>query len=139
VKYTGVKTAILGGGLTGLTLARFLCEAGEEVVVLEAESTVGGLCRSRSVNGFCFDTGGSHIIFSRDREVLAFMLEVLGGNREDRKRNTKIFYKDRLVKYPFENGLSELPKEDSISVSRSSSDPYCRREENSGGLLCRLD
>jgi protoporphyrinogen oxidase len=112
VKYTGVKTAILGGGLTGLTLARFLHEAGEEVVVLEAEPSIGGLCRSRSINGFCFDTGGSHIIFSRDREVLAFMLEVLGGNREDRKRNTKIFYKDRLVKYPFENGLAELPKED---------------------------
>ena len=29
-----------------------------------------------------------------------------------RKRNTKIFYKDRFVKYPFENGLSGLPAED---------------------------
>jgi protoporphyrinogen oxidase len=110
--YTGVKTAILGGGLTGLTLARFLWEKGGEVEVLEAESSIGGLCRSRTANGFCFDTGGSHIIFSRDREVLAFMVEVLGKNRENRKRNTKIFYKGRLVKYPFENGLSELPKDD---------------------------
>jgi protoporphyrinogen oxidase len=110
--YTGVKTAILGGGLTGLTLARFLREKDEEVIVLEAESTIGGLCRSRAEDGFCFDTGGSHIIFSRDREVLTFLLDMLGENRDDRKRNTKIFYKDRLVKYPFENGLSELPKED---------------------------
>jgi protoporphyrinogen oxidase len=110
--YTGVKTAILGGGLTGLTLARFLFGRGEEGVVLESDSTIGGLCRSRTENGFCFDTGGSHIIFSRDQEVLAFMLEVLSKNRENRKRNTKIFYKDRLVKYPFENGLSELPKND---------------------------
>jgi protoporphyrinogen oxidase len=110
--YTGVKTAILGGGLTGLTLARFLQEKGEEVVVFEAESTIGGLCRSRTEKGFSFDTGGSHIIFSRDREVLSFMLEVLGENREDRKRNTKIFYKGRLLKYPFENGLSDLPKDD---------------------------
>jgi len=107
-----VKTAILGGGLSGLTLARFLHERGEEIVVLEAEPAVGGLCRSRQEEGFCFDTGGSHIIFSRDEEVLGFMLSVLGDNRAVRKRNTRIFYKDRFVKYPFENGLSALPKED---------------------------
>lgn len=107
-----MKTAILGGGLSGLTLARFLHERGEEIVVLEAEPEVGGLCRSRREGGFCFDTGGSHIIFSRDEEVLGFMLSVLGENRAVRKRNTRIFYKDRFVKYPFENGLSELPKED---------------------------
>ncbi|HNY89856.1 MAG TPA: NAD(P)-binding protein, partial [Methanoregulaceae archaeon] len=107
-----MKTAILGGGLSGLTLARFLHERGEEIVVLEAEPEVGGLCRSRREGGFCFDTGGSHIIFSRDEEVLGFMLSVLEGNRAVRKRNTRIFYKDRFVKYPFENGLSALPKED---------------------------
>jgi len=107
-----VKTAILGGGLSGLTLARFLHERGEDLVVLEAEPAFGGLCRSRREGGFCFDSGGSHIIFSRDEEVLGFMLSVLGENRAVRKRNTRIFYKDRFVKYPFENGLSELPKED---------------------------
>ncbi|HNB03267.1 MAG TPA: FAD-dependent oxidoreductase [Methanoregulaceae archaeon] len=107
-----MKTAILGGGLSGLTLARFLHERGEDLVVLEAEPAFGGLCRSRREGGFCFDSGGSHIIFSRDEEVLGFMLSVLGENRAVRKRNTRIFYKDRFVKYPFENGLSELPKED---------------------------
>ena len=107
-----MKTAILGGGLSGLTLARFLHERGEDLVVLEAEPAFGGLCRSRREGGFCFDSGGSHIIFSRDEEVLGFMLSVLGENRAVRKRNTRIFYKDRFVKYPFENGLSALPKED---------------------------
>ncbi|HUK93394.1 MAG TPA: FAD-dependent oxidoreductase, partial [Methanomicrobiales archaeon] len=42
----------------------------------------------------------------------AFMHRVLGENREVRDRNTKIFYKGRYVKYPFENGLSDLPRED---------------------------
>jgi protoporphyrinogen oxidase len=109
---TAVKTAILGGGLSGLTLAHIMAGRGEDVLVLEAEEAIGGLCRSRTGDGFCFDTGGSHIIFSRDSEVLGFMLSVLGENRAERKRNTKIFYKDRFVKYPFENGLSELPRED---------------------------
>jgi protoporphyrinogen oxidase len=40
------------------------------------------------------------------------MHRVLGENREVRERRTKVFYKGRYVKYPFENGLSDLPKED---------------------------
>jgi protoporphyrinogen oxidase len=107
-----VKTVILGGGLSGLTLARLMQEQGEDVTVLEAEPEYGGLCRSRTDQGFTFDTGGSHIIFSRDDEVLAFMRRMIAGNEQRNNRTTKIFYKQRLVKYPFENGLSDLPQED---------------------------
>ncbi|HON40057.1 MAG TPA: NAD(P)-binding protein, partial [Methanoculleus sp.] len=61
-----MKSAILGGGLTGMTLARLLHERGGRVIVLEGNDKVGGLCRSRTEAGFTFDIGGSHIIFSRD-------------------------------------------------------------------------
>ena len=104
--------AILGGGLSGLALARLLHEKGNDVVVLEAEAAYGGLCRSKSEEGFTFDIGGSHIIFSRDTEVLAFMRQMIAENEQRNDRNTKIFYKDQYVKYPFENGLSDLPLED---------------------------
>ncbi len=107
-----MKTAILGGGLTGITLARLLNEKGDEVFVLERELRYGGLCRSICYSGFTFDIGGSHIIFSRDAEVLDFMRNVLGGNNRKNTRNTKIFYGGRYIKYPFENGLSGLPRDD---------------------------
>lgn len=107
-----MKTAILGGGLTGITLAHLLSENGEEVVVLEKESNYGGLCRSKTEDGFTFDIGGSHIIFSRDKDVNDYMCDVLKDNKDKRNRNTKIFYKDCYVKYPFENGLYQLPQED---------------------------
>lgn len=102
---------ILGGGLTGLTLARHLKE---ESVVLEALPETGGLCRSITDKGFTFDVGGSHIIFSKDAEVLDFMTGVLGPNVVKSRRNTKILYKGRRVKYPFENGLSDLPLKDNL-------------------------
>ena len=99
------EVGILGGGLTGLTLCSLL-ENGE---ILERESECGGLCRSISEDGFTFDCGGSHIIFSRDRNALNFMLSKLKDNVVKCRRNTKIIYKGRLVKYPFENGLADLP------------------------------
>ncbi len=112
-----MTTAILGGGLSGLTLARLLHEKGEEIIVLEAEPQYGGLCRSRTREGFTFDTGGSHIIFSRDAEVLAFMRRMIEGNEQRNIRNTKIFYKGLHVKYPFENGLNELRRRTGLPAS----------------------
>ena len=84
--------AILGGGLSGLSLARLLHETGNDVVVLEAEPEYGGLCRSKTEQGFTFDIGGSHIIFSRDTEVLAFMRRMIERNEQRNDRKTKIFY-----------------------------------------------
>jgi protoporphyrinogen oxidase len=40
------------------------------------------------------------------------MRQMITGNEQQNNRNTKIFYKGRYVKYPFENGLSELPEDD---------------------------
>ena len=107
-----MTTVILGGGLSGLTLARLLKEKGQDVIGPEAEQDYGGLCRSTTEQGFTFDRGGSHIIFSRDTEVLEFMRRMIAGNEQRNNRNTRIFYKQQYVKYPFENGLSDLPPED---------------------------
>ncbi|MHC1626216.1 MAG: protoporphyrinogen/coproporphyrinogen oxidase [Methanoculleaceae archaeon] len=104
--------AVLGGGLAGVTIGRLLSERGVDLVVLEKEREIGGLCRSFTSRGFTFDRGGSHIIFSRDSGVLRFMRECLGANQDERDRNTKILFKGRFVKYPFENGLGDLPPED---------------------------
>ena len=107
-----MKIGILGGGLTGITLGYFLnCD---DIEILEKNMETGGLCRSLQDEGFTFDYGGSHIIFSRDKEVLSFMLAVLGDNKVQRRRNTKILFKGNYVKYPFENGLNDLPKEDNF-------------------------
>ena len=53
-----------------------------------------------------------HIIFSRHRETVDYMLSLLGGNVHRARRNNKIFYRGRYVKYPFENGLFDLEPQD---------------------------
>jgi len=103
-----MKYGVLGGGLTGMALASML---GGDCRVLEAKHTPGGLCRTFFEGGFGFDLGG-HILFSKDQKILKSALEPLGKNLDKRRRNNKIFFKNRFVKYPFENGLGELDKED---------------------------
>ncbi|MCO6042259.1 protoporphyrinogen/coproporphyrinogen oxidase [Thermococcus alcaliphilus] len=109
-----MKIGILGGGLAGLSLGYFLNRDGSNFLILEKTEETGGLLKSVEVDGFTFDVGGSHIIFSKDKKILNFMVSLLGTNVLKNRRNTKIFYKGHYVKYPFENGLADLPKEDNF-------------------------
>ncbi|MHA1222572.1 MAG: protoporphyrinogen/coproporphyrinogen oxidase [Candidatus Heimdallarchaeaceae archaeon] len=109
-----MNIAILGAGLSGLTIAYLLNKEGYQITVFEKEKSYGGLCKTCQQDGFTFDIGGSHIIFSRNDKTLKFILKLLKDNVIKNKRNTKIFYKGNLVKYPFENGLGDLPKEERV-------------------------
>jgi protoporphyrinogen oxidase len=82
--------------------------------VLEQEQEFGGLIRSYTHDGFTFDKYGSHIIFSKNESTLKLMVNLLGKNKVKKRRNTKVLYKHRYVKYPFENGLSNLSKQDNF-------------------------
>lgn len=53
-----MKTAILGGGLTDLTLGYLLHDKGVNFEILEKEIECGGLLRSLQEEGFTFDYGG---------------------------------------------------------------------------------
>ncbi len=107
-----MTVGILGGGLTGLTIGYLLDKKGIDFRILEKESVCGGLMRSLKCDGFTFDIGGSHVIFSKDTEALSFLLDLLGENKLTKKRNSAILYKDRFIKYPFENGLAGLSAEE---------------------------
>lgn len=107
-----MKIAILGGGISGVALARMLAADGHQVTVLERAERPGGLCKSRRYGEFTFDEAGGHILFSKDRTVLDWQLERCGGaaGTVRTERNTKIRWHDRWVPYPFENGIGHLTK-----------------------------
>ena len=120
-----MKYVILGGGLSAISTAFFLQERNdaEEILILEKEERPGGLCRSITKDGYTYDIG-PHILFSKDKEMLSLMLEVL-GEKNDLRRSNQIIYKGRYVQYPFENDLSKLPKEDlDYCVAHFLNNPY---------------
>jgi protoporphyrinogen oxidase len=102
------KIGILGGGVAGLSLSYFL---GSDTEILEKDDQCGGLCRSFEKDGFTYDIGG-HIMFSKDQEILDFEVNLLKGKLNQLFRRNSVWFKGRFVKYPFENGLAALDKED---------------------------
>ncbi len=101
-----MKTIILGGGLAGLSLAYFLKESS---VILEKEGQLGGLCRSFDFKGVAHDIG-PHILFSKNKDVLDILTSLV--KMDVVKRSNKILHKNKLIKYPFENGLGSLDPDD---------------------------
>jgi protoporphyrinogen oxidase len=118
-----VKIAILGAGVSGLSLARFLVEGGLDpgaVTLYEAGREPGGLCASKTVDGFTYDVTGGHILYSKDKPAMAWMQAACGGPAafETRERHTRIRFGQRWVNYPFENGLGDLPPEANFDCLR---------------------
>jgi protoporphyrinogen oxidase len=118
-----VKIAILGAGVSGLSLARFLVEGGHpagDITIFEAESVPGGLCRSKTVDGFTYDVAGGHILYSKDKPAMQWMKTHAGGDQAfvEKQRHTRIRFGQRWVNYPFENGLGDLPPDANFDCLR---------------------
>jgi len=106
-----IDYGILGAGPAGLSMAMFLDGTSE---VLEAADHPGGHAASFSEAGFTFDFG-PHIMFSKNKPVLQFMIDSLEGNVHECRRKNVVSFRNRLVKYPFENALAALPLEDNLA------------------------
>src|SRR5271154_5305025 len=108
------RMGIIGGGPSGVLAAHFLDKTQFEYEVLEANAHLGGVASSVFDRGYVFDYG-PHIMFSKHQNILDFMIRSLAGNVHRCTRNNKVYFKDRLVKYPFENDLKALPLEDNYA------------------------
>jgi protoporphyrinogen oxidase len=94
---------ILGGGISGLSLAWKLCESGQEVTIIESSELVGGLAGTQSENGHHLDFG-PHSFFSEDQEILKTALDLFDGTLEPIKRELKFYYRGKYLNYPLTPG-----------------------------------
>jgi len=102
------RNLILGAGLAGLSAAAALRES--DTLVLEREGEVGGLCRSRVVNGFTFDCTG-HLLHLKDPGIRETIHALLPRGFESIERHSLIFSKGVYTGYPFQANTYGLPRE----------------------------
>jgi protoporphyrinogen oxidase len=99
------RVLVIGAGLAGLSAAWHL---GPEAVVLEGSPWVGGLCRSYRRGGYTFDLSG-HLLHTRRPEVRRLVAGLLPGRLAAHRRRAFVHFRGRLVHYPFQAHLFELP------------------------------
>ena len=102
---SAAHTIVIGAGPTGLSAVYHL---GEDSILIEQNSRVGGWCRSIDVNGFTFDYAG-HIMFSNEPYVHQLYRTLLGDNVHWQDREAWIYSKNVYTRYPFQGALYGLP------------------------------
>src|ERR1700678_422705 len=76
-KVRNADVCVVGAGISGLTAARTLHQAGKSVIVLEARDRVGGRCFSRPITGASDVANmGATFVGPTQTHVLALMAEL---------------------------------------------------------------
>ena len=88
---TKPHVVIIGAGPAGLTAAYLLAKENIAVTVLESDPQyVGGIARTATYKGYCFDIGG-HRFFSKSEAVESLWSEILPYDMLERPRSSRIF------------------------------------------------
>lgn len=112
--------AVIGAGPAGAAAAWELSLRGVRSTVLERHEQVGGLSKTVEYKGCLFDVG-PHRFFTKSQEVRNVWEAALGKEFIKVQRLTRIFYRNKLVKYPLQpvNALLSLGLFRSIAATWS--------------------
>lgn len=106
-----VKYLIIGAGLSGLTLAKFL---EDEYLIIEKESEPGGYCRTIKEKDYVWDYAG-HFYHFKTQEFKDLFNKLMEKEPiVDNIKNTNILYKNLKIDYPFQTNIHMLEKEEFI-------------------------
>ena len=107
-----VRRLVVGAGVSGLAFADWLED--DDYLVVEAEAEIGGYCRTVLRDGFVWDYSG-HFFHFRDPEIERYLVDRMGG-QEVRvvRKDSRIWYRDAFVDFPFQRNIHQLPKEEML-------------------------
>lgn len=94
-----VKALVIGAGPAGLTAGSLLRSKGVSVTILERDAVVGGLSKTVDYKKCRFDIGPHHFI-THVPEIEAEWKRLMGKDRLEHKRFTRLFYRKKFFYYP---------------------------------------
>lgn len=92
------RALIVGGGLTGCTVAHELADHGWSVQVHEGTEMPGGLVRSGKLGGVVYEPHGSHIFHTEDAEVWEYVQHFVPFN--DYRHRVDIMIEGKILNWP---------------------------------------
>ena len=122
------KVLIIGGGVTGLSVAGFLADS-FDCLLLEKESEAGGYCRTIYQDGFTWDYSG-HFFHFREPRVADYLQA--GMKAEDivtSKKRTRVYFRGTYIDYPFQFNIHQLPQQDLL---RCLADMHVAQQQDTG-------
>ncbi|BEK46719.1 NAD(P)-binding protein [Campylobacter jejuni] len=104
-----MKIGIIGAGISGMSLARML-KVDFEVEILEKDSVIGGIARTKDVDGKPYHVNGGHCFNSKFDDVLDFVFNtVLSKDKWNfLPRKAEILFKENWVSYPIEFSIKDI-------------------------------
>jgi len=111
------QAIVIGSGISGLSMASMLADR-YEVEILERSDKAGGLIKCDRIDGNLFHKVGGHVFNSKDQTVLDWFWQHFNRDEEFLKatRNAKILLNGKLIGYPLENYLHQLPENETRAI-----------------------
>lgn len=105
------KIAVIGAGITGLSVANLLHEQGFAVEVFESKEVTGGLVSCSYEEGNLFHRVGGHVFNTKDPAVHDWFWSKFNKEEEFIKaiRKASIYIDNSFIEYPIELHLGSLP------------------------------
>jgi protoporphyrinogen oxidase len=90
---------IIGAGITGCVIARELAKRGYRIILLEKETSVGGLAKTFHYGEFSFDIG-PHRFFSQKPQITDFIRGVLKDDYATIARDSEVYLLGKYYLWP---------------------------------------
>ncbi|MCB0752179.1 MAG: FAD-dependent oxidoreductase [Ignavibacteriae bacterium] len=113
-----MRFAVIGAGISGISLARKLFDNGLDVDIFEGKNKIGGLISCSIEDGNLFHRVGGHVFNSKDKVVSDWFWSYFNKFEEftQSKRNAKILLENKIVGYPIENFIFQLNKDTATGI-----------------------
>lgn len=107
---------VLGAGMSGLGFAQFIED--DDVLILEAHEEPGGYCKTVHQDGFTWDYSG-HFFHFKYKAIEEWLSGRMGEDEiRTIHRQSRIYYGDRLLDFPFQKNIHQLPQEEFLICLR---------------------
>lgn len=113
-----MKYSVIGGGISGLSIANLLKD-NNEVVVFESDVRPGGMIKCDVIDGNLFHRTGGHVFNTKRNDVMNWFWSFFDKDNQFIKavRNSSVFMPDdQNIPYPIENHAYLLDKQKGMSI-----------------------